>query len=372
MPFLRALSETGDTTIKLYYLNEIPESRKVLGWRTPEEGNVICRKVGEHEMLKSLVDREKRSVHIFGGYIRNGLFQAAIRRAYNNGSILGIMSEPPVVQQRGISKLMKVAYIKSMMVTGKDIKRKCSFLLKIGGEEDNSFEKMGWESGKIYNFGYFSEERPKVLIEDRNEKRVKIMYCGQFVEHKGVLTLLCAMKTLNRRGVNCICRLYGNGKLSDRVKKIAEEDELGGQVEIFEPMSNDKIREEMRKSDIYVAPGIVEPWGLPVNEAIQEGMAVIVSDGIGGGSCLVRESGCGYIFKAGDSLELANYLQMMIQDRELRERKRAASEEYSRRISPTQVSKYFQEVIKHVKSSHKGAKPIAPWLKSQEKCELEA
>lgn len=50
--------------------------------------------------------------------------------------------------------------------------------------------------------------------------------------------------------------------------------------------------------DLFVLPSIHEPWGLVVNEAMNAGRAVIVSDQVGCQPDLVREGVNGWVFKA--------------------------------------------------------------------------
>ena len=52
--------------------------------------------------------------------------------------------------------------------------------------------------------------------------------------------------------------------------------------------------------DVLVLPSAFEPWGLVINEVMNAGRAVIVSDQVGCGPDLVKGVENGYIFKAGD------------------------------------------------------------------------
>ena len=55
-------------------------------------------------------------------------------------------------------------------------------------------------------------------------------------------------------------------------------------------------------------PAIYEAWGLTVNEAMNAGKAVIVSDQLGCQRDLVQEGVNGFVFKALDVKELADRL----------------------------------------------------------------
>lgn len=68
--------------------------------------------------------------------------------------------------------------------------------------------------------------------------------------------------------------------------------------------------------DVLVLPSVQEPWGLVVNEVMNAGRAVIVSDQVGCGPDLVRNGENGYIFEAGDISGLCQTLRRVLENRE--------------------------------------------------------
>jgi len=66
--------------------------------------------------------------------------------------------------------------------------------------------------------------------------------------------------------------------------------------------------------DVFVLPSVYEPWGLVVNEVMNAGRAVIVSDQVGCGADLVRNGENGYIFKATQISELANAISKILEN----------------------------------------------------------
>jgi glycosyltransferase involved in cell wall biosynthesis len=63
---------------------------------------------------------------------------------------------------------------------------------------------------------------------------------------------------------------------------------------------------------VFVLPSRHEPWGLIVNEVMNAGRAVIVSDDVGCGPDLVRNGIEGCVFPAGDVAALASALQRVL------------------------------------------------------------
>lgn len=64
--------------------------------------------------------------------------------------------------------------------------------------------------------------------------------------------------------------------------------------------------------DVFTLPSRHEPWGLVVNEAMNAGRAVVVSDDVGCQEDLVREGETGAVFQAGDVDDLRDALMRVI------------------------------------------------------------
>ncbi|MFZ5448753.1 MAG: glycosyltransferase family 4 protein [Thermodesulfobacteriota bacterium] len=60
--------------------------------------------------------------------------------------------------------------------------------------------------------------------------------------------------------------------------------------------------------DVLVLPSVFEPWGLVVNEVMNAGKAVVVSDRVGCGPDLVKHMENGYIFQTGNVADLCRAL----------------------------------------------------------------
>src|SRR5208283_4761924 len=70
--------------------------------------------------------------------------------------------------------------------------------------------------------------------------------------------------------------------------------------------------------DVFVLPSEREPWGLVINEVMNAGKPVIVSDRVGAGPDLVEDGVNGFVFPARDVAALADRLQRMIENPDAR------------------------------------------------------
>lgn len=68
--------------------------------------------------------------------------------------------------------------------------------------------------------------------------------------------------------------------------------------------------------DVFVLPSVHEPYGLIVNEVMNAGRAVIVSDEVGCRGDLIQHGVNGMVFKAGDIAELARAINFVLESPE--------------------------------------------------------
>jgi len=85
-------------------------------------------------------------------------------------------------------------------------------------------------------------------------------------------------------------------------------------------------------SDVFVLPSIFEPWGLVINEAMNLGCPLIVSDQVGSAPDLVRADN-GWVFPAGDAPALTDLLRAALAGAGARARLRRMGDASRRRIA---------------------------------------
>ena len=139
--------------------------------------------------------------------------------------------------------------------------------------------------------------REKYEIEE--DKKI-ILYLGRLIKRKGCDVLIRACKdSLNTW--NAVLLVCGDGKMMDECKTLAE----GSKNIIFAGKVQPSVRRSYyEQSDLFVLPsvitdGIIEGWGLSVNEALECGTPVVVTDAVGAGYDLIDMSS-GIVVRQGD------------------------------------------------------------------------
>jgi glycosyltransferase involved in cell wall biosynthesis len=145
---------------------------------------------------------------------------------------------------------------------------------------------------------------------------VRFLFVGRPAAEKGAPLLLRAWEASGLRPPSAALVLVGPSPA---------EDPPAGTVTL-DAMPPERLRDVYAACDVLVVPSIPtrtfrEPWGLVVNEAMNQGLAVIASDAVGAAAGgLVRDGESGLVVPAADAGALASALDQLATDRQLRER----------------------------------------------------
>ena len=150
-----------------------------------------------------------------------------------------------------------------------------------------------------------------------------VLFSGKLSDVKRPLDLLRAFAEVVHRRPAALA-FVGDGPLDTAVRAHVEAHGVPG-VHLLGFRNQSELPRHYAAADVFVLPSGFEPWGLVVNEAMCFGLPVIVSDKVGAGGDLVQEGINGFITPAGDIGALAQKLDALIADAELRRRMGEAS-----------------------------------------------
>jgi glycosyltransferase involved in cell wall biosynthesis len=174
-------------------------------------------------------------------------------------------------------------------------------------------------------------------------RRPIILYAAKLIDVKRPQDLLAAYKLLSTDGVQepePYLLFVGDGVL--RTVLEAQAKETGWQSIRFLGFRNQsEISAIYDLCDVFVLPSSFEPWGLSINEVMNVGKAVVVSDLVGCAPDLVKDGQNGRTFPMGDIMSLAEAIQWAISHRD------SAGE-----LSLKQIQKWsYQENIQGLKQA---------------------
>jgi len=152
-----------------------------------------------------------------------------------------------------------------------------------------------------------------------------IFFVAQLAERKGAPILVEACKILVERGVVFQCIIAGDGPERMVLERLIERCDLGETIILTGAIFQKQLREYLAQSDIFALPCITasdgDMDGIPVvlMEAMAYEVATISTD-VSGIPELIRDGESGLLVQEKDPVALADALQRLIQDEQLRDR----------------------------------------------------
>jgi glycosyltransferase involved in cell wall biosynthesis len=199
-------------------------------------------------------------------------------------------------------------------------------------------------NGRIHLLRYVVDNdwwREQAAAADRRAVRARwgipadagvVLFCGKLQEWKRPNDLLQAFAAAAVSGSYLV--FAGTGPLAPMLESRANELGIGGRVRFLGFVNQTALPGTYVASDLLVLPSGYEPFGLVVNEAMVCGRPVAVSDSVGAGRDLVRDSETGFVYRTGDVESLASILRHALSNGELLERMGTAARDRMETWSP--------------------------------------
>ncbi|MGI8825093.1 MAG: glycosyltransferase family 4 protein [Chloroflexota bacterium] len=137
-----------------------------------------------------------------------------------------------------------------------------------------------------------------------------IVAAGKLSPAKAPLDLLDAFARI-RSSLPCHLLYAGDGPLRSTIETTCKIRGIPN-VHITGFLNQSEIPQAYVAGDLQVLPSSIEPWGLVVNEGMNFGLPVVVSEAVGCAPDLVLHDVNGYTFKTGDVTVLADRLGTLV------------------------------------------------------------
>jgi glycosyltransferase involved in cell wall biosynthesis len=210
-------------------------------------------------------------------------------------------------------------YVDAIIVYGEHGKK---FLTEKGIDPKKIF--IAWQTVDNEVFGKKVEDDDTRALKERHnipDGKIILLYVGRLLEIKGIQYLLTALNKLDKSKIFFIA--IGSGELKNYIKEYCE---ING-IDYYLPgiLPYQSLPPFYKIATSLVLPSITshkfkEPWGLVVNEALNQGCPVVVTDAVGAGvGGLIKDGVNGFVVPEKDSDSLANKIGIIMNNDELRE-----------------------------------------------------
>lgn len=343
-PLLRRIAEDPDIDLTVFFCSDISvRSHHDEGFGVTVEWDVPLLEGYKHYFLPGLLMEGAPTAmrplnHGLGTHLRNGEFDAlwvhGYMRQYHMLSMLRARLAGLIVLNRDEAWALSAARsptknaIKKVLYFA--LRRICHGWLTIGSANRDYYAANGMAPETMFPMPYTVDNDYFRKLAERAapnrealraelglaEGRPIILYASKFIARKRPDDLLEAFARLSG---DPSCRnpyllMVGDGERADALKARTRALGLEESV-IFTGFRNQSELPGLYDlCDVFVLPSLLEPWGLVVNEVMNAGRAVVVSDQVGAAFDLVREGETGFIFLAGDIAALTDRLRQILSD----------------------------------------------------------
>ena len=187
---------------------------------------------------------------------------------------------------------------------------------------------LGSELKEHYAFGGDAVDTFRGLLPDSfplgrshpftNAPPVRLLYVGRIEHGKGLEVLLRAIAALGMPSVEL--RLVGDGPIRCDLQTLADDLGIAEQIQFvgLKPFGSELFA-EYEQAELFVLPSLAEGLPRAIAEAMGKALPVIATR-VGGVPDLVEHGNNGWLVAPGNVAELAEALQRLVRDPELRTR----------------------------------------------------
>ena len=177
-----------------------------------------------------------------------------------------------------------------------------------------------------------------------------VLYVGRFEECKGLDYLIEAVSEI--KGFRATILFIGNGSQHEFL--IRKSKQYSVQSRFLEHTDNQELYRYYAIADVFILPSVTtrdfkEPWGIVVNEAMNQGCPIIATDAVGaamGG--LVEDGKNGWIVPEKNSAQLRKAMEALFNDEALRRRMADAAYEKVKSWNHERMSMGFKQALQYV------------------------
>ena len=347
----RALAAQG---VRVTFVAEriMSEERAAQGWESPSLGDATLRLISDSPTLKrSLPEIPTDAVHICEGIRAKGIIGSAKRELARLGARLWVIME--TVDDSGWRSLPKrILYRQLFRRWGPKIEG----VLAIGQATPEWVVARGVPWQRVFPFAYF-------LLPARTthppsfdpQARFRVLFVGSITERKRPDMVIDAVSDLADASVELA--VVGSGPLENALRARGEA-ALGNRLLWLGRKSQQFVPDEMSLADCLVLPSRFDGWGAVASEALMVGTPVIVSDRCGCAE-VVRASGFGGVFPAGDRRALTARLRTVVADGRQRPECRARLAAWARCLDAEAGAQYLRDIVRYRAGIR--VRPTPPW-----------
>ena len=357
----RALSRHPDVALHTVVGRRRDAFRARQGWVTPEADGLSTESLDRPDWIlhaRRILARHGDAVHLFNMLFADGRFLPLAAWAARTGHRVALMTEPYSEVAEGYFGAEARWKSEALLRVRPPLYRLAAHLLgervapifAVSNRAAAQLARAGFAAAALRPFGYFVPPAGVDVPSPTWQGELRAAYVGTLSRIKGLDVAVRAVELANDEGTRCRLDVFGPGDPAPFLDG-ARASSYRGTI----PLGHAPA--EMAKHHVLVVPSRHDGWGVVVNEALQAGVPVLASRGVGAAE-LVEASGAGLVFAPDDPEALAAALREAADPTRLavwRERARG----YASRLSPDNAARYVHDCL--LADARSEPAPSPPW-----------
>lgn len=344
-------------------------ARKQQGWPPVDLSNlavITMKDKGWWVQSTDILRQNPDAFHVFWGFWSERRFFPLIVYAVNCGIKTAVLNEHYSVSPAGYMGEENFFIAQLKVILRPFLYRLAALILRyssrgkngvclfpISLEAQKQYIRAGFDKNALFPFAIFV---PKIAVTSGKEKGsdyIRLIFVGALRKIKGLDIAIDALKKLNQNGLRASLDIYGSGDPARFIPTDCAAVTYKGMIPIEEAQA------VITQYDALILPSRHDGWGAVVNEALLQGIPVIVSDRVGA-KCLVESGDTGLIFRSEDVSDLVEKIGLLIKDSSLLEKFRVNAMKIGDEILPETGARYFLDVLSYY-FDQVGSRPCAVW-----------
>ena len=347
---------------------DYPEERKACGYENDFYENVkyiaLDNFADPEGVAKSIIEENYNAIHVFNGIRENNSlllkYLINVCKKKKIEPLVAVMAERPNLFGSPLKKIIKKTLYKIIYGTlAKRYDKYIGCFLAMGQYGVRCYKEYGFSEEKLYPYMYCPKLDNVETINHVADK-VRFLYIGRFdFSAKGVDVLMKAFSGLPESDKWALDMVGGYGENKDEIVEWCN----GVNVRFLGHWDSRDICIKMQDYDVCLVPSKYDGWNLIPNQAINCGIATIISDEAVSDE-LIKYSGAGYVFKSNDEKALKSILEKVVQEKNIINEWKMATKKYKDKISGKTVGKYLYDIIQYTFNNSQ-TKPSCPWVNKE-------
>jgi glycosyltransferase involved in cell wall biosynthesis len=194
-----------------------------------------------------------------------------------------------------------------------EMRRKCARLSRLAVLTNE--EKSFWKGSD--NISVIPNPLPFSSGKISNSEQKKIIAVGRLAYEKGFDLLIEAWKVVYAKHPDWELTIFGRGNQQDFLLRLIEKNDLGGVIKIHDVVAN--IQDVYPDYSILAFPSrYLDSFGMVILEGMSCGLPPVSFNAPCGPKDLITDKKNGYLVELGDTEELGNKINMLIESENLR------------------------------------------------------